>query len=398
MMYEIFEGNMERLEKKLNRIANKCKKYGCDFKYEQVGESFREIKDDNGNIITARFVQIDVEGKALINDWEFIATVEHTEKGNIINRANNAVEVPERYYDSKPVCEHCNSSRARKNTYIVRNVNSGEFKQVGKSCLNDFTNGMSAEGIAHYMSLFEEVIAGEAPYPGSHFESYIDKMEGMQFIAETIRKFGYVRTHDSGLSTAARALNYLDAYYKDAGRHMQAILEKEMEDVSFDHNAPEVIAEAKTVLDWIADQDEENNYFHNLKVVCASEYIKRRNFGLLASVFPAHNRELDRMAEKAERERKAAAERANEANSVHVGNVKDRITVDVHSYKCVTSFDSDFGTVRIYKFVDVNGNVFTWKTGNIVDGDVKTITGTIKGHNEYRGIKQTELTRCRIAA
>ena len=398
MMYEIFEGNMERLEKKLNRIANKCNKYGCEFKYEQVGETFREIKDDKGNVIVARFVQIDVEGKALINDWEFIASVEHTEEGNIIKHANNAVEVPERYYNSKPVCEHCNSARYRKNTYIVRNVNSGEFKQVGKSCLNDFTNGMSAEVIAHYMSLFDEVIAGEAPYPGSHYERYIDKLEGIQFIAETIRKFGYVRTHDSGLSTADRALNYYDAYYKDAGRHMQAILEKEMEDVSFDHEAAEVVAEVKTVLDWIAEQDEENNYFHNLKVVCASKYIKRRNFGLLASVFPAYNRELEYQAEKAERERKAAAERANEANSVYVGNVKERIKIDVHSVKCVTSFESDFGIVRIYKIVDVNGNVFTWKTGNYIDGEVKTITGTVKGHSEYRGIKQTEITRCRIAA
>ena len=28
MQYKIFEGNMERLEKKLQRISNKCKKYG----------------------------------------------------------------------------------------------------------------------------------------------------------------------------------------------------------------------------------------------------------------------------------------------------------------------------------------------------------------------------------
>ena len=32
MVYTIFEGNMERLEKKLTRIFNKCKAYGCDFR------------------------------------------------------------------------------------------------------------------------------------------------------------------------------------------------------------------------------------------------------------------------------------------------------------------------------------------------------------------------------
>lgn len=48
--YSIYEGNMERLEKKLNRIYGKCKKYGCEFSYRQVGEEFKELKDEKGNL------------------------------------------------------------------------------------------------------------------------------------------------------------------------------------------------------------------------------------------------------------------------------------------------------------------------------------------------------------
>lgn len=44
MKYAIYEGNIDRLEKKLKRISNKCKAYGCDFHYEQTGEEFRGIK------------------------------------------------------------------------------------------------------------------------------------------------------------------------------------------------------------------------------------------------------------------------------------------------------------------------------------------------------------------
>lgn len=47
MVYEIFEGNFERLEKKLNRIGNKCKKYGCDFCFSVIGETFREVIDES---------------------------------------------------------------------------------------------------------------------------------------------------------------------------------------------------------------------------------------------------------------------------------------------------------------------------------------------------------------
>ena len=38
MKYAIYEGNLDRLEKKLKRIFNKCKAYGCDFHYQQTGE------------------------------------------------------------------------------------------------------------------------------------------------------------------------------------------------------------------------------------------------------------------------------------------------------------------------------------------------------------------------
>ena len=118
MKYAIYEGNIDRLEKKLKRISNKCKAYGCDFHYEQTGEEFRELKDEKGNKYTARFVLVEAEGTAIINDWEFIAELEHTENGNIITGVAG-VEVPERYYTSKPMCEHCNSKRYRKNTLMT---------------------------------------------------------------------------------------------------------------------------------------------------------------------------------------------------------------------------------------------------------------------------------------
>lgn len=96
MQYEIYEGNMERLKTKLTRIANKCKKYGCDFHYAEVGETFKPVKDDKGILHDTRFVIVEVEGTAKINDWEFAATIDHTEAGNIIT--GYGIEIPERYY------------------------------------------------------------------------------------------------------------------------------------------------------------------------------------------------------------------------------------------------------------------------------------------------------------
>lgn len=391
MEYAIYEGNMERLEKKLTRIFNKCKAYGCDFHYQQTGEIFKELKDERGRIYTARFVLVEAEGTAVINDWEFIASIEHTEKGNIITGVG--VEVPERYYSSKPICEHCNSNRCRKNTYIVRNKTTGEFKQVGKSCLKDFTHGMSADAITHYISLFDTLIQGETPEPGCYIQHYVNTAEYLAYVAETIKHFGFARTSDARISTTSRAIDFYDAAHGRLfpRKYMEDLREK-MFEIGFNIESKSTVKLVADALAWVAEQDESSNYIHNLKTACSLEYISGNTFGLLASLFSAYNRGLEKAAK-----RKAVFDA--ESGSAYVGEVKDRITVKVKSVKCVTSWESNFGITHIYKIIGEDGNVYTWKTGKFIDEEVSdmSITGTVKAHTEFRGIKQTELTRCRIA-
>lgn len=112
------------------------------------------------------------------------------------------------------------------------------------------------------------------------------------------------------------------------------------------------------------------------------------------------------------REKEEAAEIIRDANynlnskmskSEYVGELKERIEVevkitDINSYHI--SGYSYFGTeVYIYSMEDQSGNALVWKTSynlNIKKSDVITIKGTVKDHSEYRGIKQTQLTRCKI--
>ncbi len=390
MQYRIFEGNMERLEKKLQRIENKCKKYGNNFTYEKIGEEFAEYEDENGSKYKVKYILIDVEGTAIVNDWRFIASIEHTEKGNIIKSCCN-IEVPERYYTSKSICEHCNSKRHRKDTYIVQNTQTGEFKQVGKSCLKDFTCGMSAEGVAWFISLFDELIEYEHITGCSHITNYIETVEAMQYIAETIKHFGYIKSGEDR-PTKRRAKDYYEVehgmlngfFAKDA----RIKFEEEMKSVSFNHNSDYAKELTQNVFAWIEAQEENNNYFHNLKTICSLEYVTFDKFGLLASVFPAYDMNLERKKQKEE-------EKEKEKKSEYVGKIGDRITVKIDNFIVVTSWETQYGTTYIYKIVDTEGNIYTWKTSGGIVGDTKEIIATVKAHNEYRETKQTELTRCR---
>lgn len=387
MKYEIFEGNIDRLEKKLTRIANKCKKYGCEFTYKKIGEVYRELVDKNKQKYIAKFIQIEAEGTAIINDWKFIASVEHTENGNIIKKCCCDVEIPEKYYTSDPVCEHCGSNRYRKNTYIVQNLQTGEFKQVGKSCLTDFTNGMSAEYVAHYISLFDTLIEGEYIEPGYRVKNYIEIGEALRYVAETTKHFGYVKANGDR-PTKYRAKDYYEADHRMAGL-LQEELEKEMWEVSFNINSDYANEISEKALEWVLSQEANSEYMHNLKTVCSASYVTFENFGILASLIPTYNRAI-------EREQRIEVERNADMKSEHIGKVGDRITILISDCRVITSWETQYGRTAIFKITDENGNVFTWKTSGGIAEDTKKILATVKSHKEYNGIKQTEITRCRV--
>ena len=408
MIYSIPECNMENLEKKILRIKNKCAKYGCDFKFEQVGEHFeermiadtiiafgKEVDVPSGKKEIVRFIDIECEGTAKINGWQFVASLEHTEKGNIISGVPG-IEVPSRYYSCGPWCEHCKERRDRKQSFIVLNEKTGEFKQVGRSCLQDFTGGLSAEWAAQVESFFKEAAeASEFTGLGAWSKRYYNVQSFLVCCAETIRIFGYTKNGGETRSTSSRASAF---YCVENGMRVGKYDLLDYDDAvakGFNTKREDSIALAKDVADWIKGSDNDTNYFHNLKVACSLEWCGGEKIGLLASAFPAYDRNLEIQAEKKKRE----LENAKEAEaSDYVGEVGKRLSIVPTEVKCVTSWDTIYGMTYIFKFFDSKGNVFTWKTGKFIPGDAKVakITGTVKSHKEYRGVKQTEMTRCSV--
>lgn len=391
MRYAIHEDNMPRMQKKMTRIQNKCGKYGCAFHFVEVGEEFRTLKDEDGSEFTARFVLVEAEGIARVNGWQFVASIQNTEKGNIIERACD-LEVPERYYTGDPVCEHCGNKRVQ-NTFLVYNEETGEYKQVGRNCLCDYTHGMSAEGVAQYMSAFESLIEGEAVVPGPHVQRYMEVSVFLKYVAETIRHFGYVKNEALVYGTRDRAMDFYRLEHNARDLFFckpRAQVQKDHDACGFNADSAEAAEMVAKALAWLNEQPENNNYMHNLKVACALGYDTGRNFGIIASLFPTWNRDLEKKAEAKRREEAAKA-------SEHVGEIGKRVKLQIAEVAALTSWETKFGITVVYKITGTDGNVYTWKTGADIPEGAKEIIGTVKAHNEFRGVKQTELTRCRVA-
>ena len=407
MKFSIPEDNIEALEKKLTRIRNKCAKYGCEYRYERVGDHYEEITfpaknpvgPDRAYTETVHFIDIEVEGKAAVNGWRFAATLDFTDKGNIIHGVEG-LEIPSRYYTCEPWCEHCQRSRGRRSSFIVFNEENGEFKQVGSSCLRDFTGGLSAENVAQFESFFkicEEASEYDISYSGGR--SYFKTDDFLTVAAETIRIYGYAKRDGEAIPTASRAEDiYRVEYGMRLGVCAKEIREMYDEAVSrgLDIKRKESVELAATVKKWITENERDDNYFHNLKVACSLDYCDGSKIGLLVSSFPAYDRNLEMEAEKRDREAKEAEARAK---SSWLGNVGDKVSFTVSDFRVISSWETQWGSTCVYKFVDTEGHECTWKTNNWVNDRRiigATITGKVKGLNEYRGIKQTELTRCMV--
>lgn len=87
-----------------------------------------------------------------------------------------------------------------------------------------------------------------------------------------------------------------------------------------------------------------------------------------------------------------------ESHSKYVGEVKERLRDLKVTLTAARSFDGFYGTSFIYTFA-YGENVLVWMTSSCKDvevGDTLFLTGTVKEHKIYKGIKQTQLSRCII--
>lgn len=129
---------------------------------------------------------------------------------------------------------------------------------------------------------------------------------------------------------------------------------------------------------------------NNIRTLAKTGYCKDTHLGFVAYAPIAYEQYCKALSEDTEK----AKQREESAKvSEYVGQIGERITVEVAEMKLLTSWESDYGYTYLYRFVDNAGNVLIWFASRPIE-DAKKIKGTIKSHSERDGVKQTVLTRC----
>ncbi len=118
-----------------------------------------------GKISYYRFQNVTIAGpNPVLAGWEFVATLQHLrdeETGKAINllrsRPSFEGKIPDSFKTAESTnCDHCGQRRFRNDTYLVRNVTTGAWKQIGSTCIKDFLGGIDPRVVASILEWFLE--------------------------------------------------------------------------------------------------------------------------------------------------------------------------------------------------------------------------------------------------
>lgn len=292
--------------------------------------------------------------------------------------------LPERYRQANRSCDHCRLDRRRNSTYVVHH-DDGRFAQVGSNCLADFLGHQNPEQVAAFLdgllSLLqvcrasEEYEGGEGGGRSSH--SHLTTV--LMLSAAAIDQHGWTskkaaRERDLE-STADRVQHELASRYcRDHARH---------EITPTDAH----VAEAAAVIEWAQGLGAQNgslsDYLHNVHVLSRHSVIDLRYLGVAVSMVAARRREQERLVAR------------QPVVSEHVGIVGKREIFCLTALR-QTGIEGPYGVTRLYQFSDPQGRILKWfssREQGLKIGETYRIKATVKAHGEWKGTKETTITR-----
>ncbi len=348
-----------------------------------------------GMMIGYKVVDLEVTiGRPALAGWEFLAVIEPMTGGNLVKRvpgSDTGFDLTAYRTGSAVTCDHCNTVRARSETFVVKsdgtdpNIPTGTVKKVGRNCLEVFLGGKSAAAILARLGFADAVrAAGDGEGGGGGYtDPVFAPLEVLEWTVAVVAKDGWVSKKVADIQqkeSTSSTVSYL-LCPPNPMEYRKWIAARD----SYRPTADQVVT-AAAVLAWTLALEGKSDYEYSLKLLAGEAVITTSKFGFVCSAVSAYERALGR-----EVARKKVA-----ATSKHLGAVGDKIVVTVTVEK-VIDIDGQYGVTHLHKMVDGEGNVVTWKASNerLDVGKTVTLLGTVKAHNEWQGVAETALTRCK---
>lgn len=350
----IFLESLEVLKQKINGLNFKALKLGLEEIKLEVGEPFT---DDSNNVK----VRVEIIGQSpKLNGWEVIAKLEYGLNNKHFLKCFGSDNLDLLKYTSLNLaCEHCNTNRNRNETYLI--TNGKEIKQIGTSCLKDFTGHESIEQIVCLLEAVREIKDfNDEELSNNGFPKYKDLERFLCDVSVFVKTEGYRKKEDN-LPTA------------DVAYH-QGVIGSFITEID----------SVKAAINWAKNQNINNTYFHNLKIIFETGYFSYENRFLVASLIPSYLKavEISELGKDTE----------------YIGSIDEKLNLNCELLS-ERMINGSYGNTLLYKFAFENA-VIVWyssKDLKLTVGNKYNVVAKVKKHDEFQGIKQTVITRAKVA-
>lgn len=316
----------------------------------------------------------------LPGDWIFVGSMEPLAGENIM-RSIPGENIPEEFRSRILTCDHCKTSRRRSETFVVKNKETGEYKNIGRSCLKAFL-GYDPSSVLVFVDWFgdlqKQCAADQWNYGAGIHE--LPTVMFLAYVAKVIQVDGWCPKSGSGNPTCNIVWDILTdrkpSRWSNAewSEYVQARTPAPFE---FD----QLVEDARK---WIDEQSRDSDFIGNLQIITRQHSVSWRNRGFCASLIPAYTKEQVRKVE--------VKTKTNE----YLPNVqlKDRVEIDVTVLK-VIPIEGTFGTSGLHVMEDPEGRSIIWFGSGewLSEGWSGKIKGTVIKFTERNGILQTQINR-----
>lgn len=387
-VFHIPEQNLPKFKREIEKLNKRAEKLDIGpITVMPIGFEMKEIRKG----VEIKVYEVYVQGEEVkVNGWNFIAKIDHAnEAGNIV-RVIPGEELPKMYQDTNSGCDHCHVNRFRRDTFIVYNADTDEYKQVGSTCLADFLGHGSPEKYAKYAELLSYAVEhGRSmedydPISMEHKDlRYIDLEIFLSHAVYAIEKYGWISRkvayYDNKIATAVIALDQMYPPGPDP------IITPTKEQIEL----------AQKALEWaqsLEDCEDLNDYLHNIYVLAASGVIEYRNIGYAASIINAYKKEVEKLSYVDAHNQMLA----RFVNTDYEGDLKKRQEFEVKILES-RGLKSMWGFSYLHWAQSTNGNLIVFFfTTQLENGKLYTVKGTPQSHEVRDGAKQTTINRVKV--
>jgi hypothetical protein len=385
------------LTAELEKLNRKAKKLGCNPITFTQTEPYMRATSAHGLNVVDNVVDVVIEGEPIkLNGWRFIGRVEAVPNSteNLIF-AVHGEKTPEQYRTGSPyTCEHCGQNRVRKATWVVGH-DDGSYKQVGSSCMDDFFKARNPErAISWWMGSMDKLLA---------YLKDLEQKSSQQVVTGTLTPYApaYINAVRV-LELACQAVRMNGGRYEFGDNGRRSVPETAWcgyfgPPVFTDSTNQDDADMAARIVDFVMARRRGSAYYTNLSVMFLNDKVQARNIRYICSVVYAYLRAQGQGKQVGKNEHVGLPPSSD--GKVKGTRFRDLKLTVTYVLGLTSQWHENYDWLII--MVDDEGRTFKWvktSAGMVDKGDKLVLTGTVKAHEDYKGTKQTVLTRCTITS